>query len=137
VFWYEQHMSRKNLEPLIEEIDPEQVNEIRLLSGPANITDKVKRSCESFVAEMQNKGVHVEWRILPADVARDIHARVLFDDAAGWELPPLNSLYKGTVDSIHLSKMPRDSFEAAWSSSQATPMEAFDPPSIAVAPTPT
>jgi hypothetical protein len=123
VLWYEQHMSRKNLEPLIEEIDPEQVNEIRLLSGPANVTDRVRRAFESFAAEMKGKSVQVEWRILPADVARDIHARVLFDDAAVWELPPLNSLYKGTIDSIHLSKMPRDSFEAAWSSSEATPIE--------------
>src|SRR5207302_10877106 len=45
-FWYEQHMSRKNLEPLIEEVDPEQVNELRLLSGPANVTDKVTRAFE-------------------------------------------------------------------------------------------
>lgn len=133
VLWYEQHMSRKNLEPLIEEIDPELVNEIRLLSGPANVTDKVKRAFESFAAEMQNKGVQAEWRILPADVSRDIHARVLFDDAAVWELPPLNSLYKGTVDSIRLSKMPRDSFEVAWSSPDARPMEAFEP-TMAAAP---
>lgn len=126
-FWYEQHMSRKNLEPLIEEIDPEQVSEIRLLSGPAHVTDKVKRAFESFAAEMQNKGVRVEWRILPPDVARDIHARVLFDDAAVWELPPLNSLYKGTVDSIHLSEMPRESFEAAWASEAAEDIGDFEP----------
>jgi hypothetical protein len=127
VFWYEQHMSRKNLEPLMEEIDPEQVNDVHLLSGPANVTAKVKRAFESFVVEMRNKGVQVEWRVLPADVARDIHARVLFDDAAVWELPPINSLYKGTVDSIHLSKMPRETFETAWGAQQAAPMNQFEP----------
>jgi hypothetical protein len=127
VLWYEQHMSRKNLEPLIEEIDPELVNDVRLLSGPANVTDKVKRAFESFAAELQNKGVHAEWRILPADVARDIHARVLFDDTSAWELPPLNSLYKGTIDSIHLSKMPRDTFETAWTSPGAKVMDDFQP----------
>lgn len=119
VFWYEQHMSRKNLEPLAEEIDPELVQEIRMLSGPANVTEKVKRSFESFAAEMQHKGIAVEWRVLPADAARDVHARVLFDDTTAWELPPLNSLYKGTVDSIHPSSIPRDRFEEAWAADQA------------------
>jgi hypothetical protein len=122
VLWYEQHMSRKNLEALIEELDPDQVNELRLLSGPAHVTAKVKRAFESFAAELQNKGIHAEWRVLPADVARDIHARVLFDETTAWELPPLNSLYKGTVDSIHLSKIPRDSFEQAWESEAAQPI---------------
>jgi hypothetical protein len=127
VLWYEQHMSRKNLEPLIEEINSELVGEIRLLSGPANITDKVKRAFEAFATELQNKGIHSEWRVLPAGVAQDIHARVLFDELSAWELPPLNSLYKGTVDSIHLSKLPRDPFEQAWGSADATPISDVQP----------
>jgi hypothetical protein len=127
LFWYEQHMTRKNLEPLIEEVQNELVEKIRLLSGPAHISEKLKRAYEIFATELQNKGVMTEWRILPDDVARDIHARVLFDDATAWELPPLNSLYKGTVDSIHSSSIPRTRFEEAWASSDATPIGDFDP----------
>jgi hypothetical protein len=119
VFWYEQHMSRKNLEPLIEELDCDRVQEIRLLSGPANISDKVKRAFESFAVELRGKGATAHWRVLPAEVARDMHARVIFDDSSAWELPPLNSLYKGTVDSIHRSQIPRDRFEDAWNEGES------------------
>jgi hypothetical protein len=128
LFWYEQHMTRKNLEPLIEEVQGGLVTEVRLLSGPAHISEKLKRSYEAFATEMKGKGVMTDWRILPDKVARDMHARVLFDDASTWELPPLNSLYKGTVDSIHSSSIPRTRFEEAWSSPDATPIGAFDPP---------
>lgn len=129
VLWYEQHMSRKNLEPLIEEINPELVDEIRLLSGPAQVTEKVKRAFGSFATELQNNCVHAEWRVLPAEAARAFHARVLFDDVSAWELPPLNSLYKGTVDSIHMSKIPREPFESAWSSDEAKPIGDLQPTS--------
>jgi hypothetical protein len=128
VFWYEQHMSRKNLEPLAEEIDLARVKRIRLLSGPANINLGVKGAYERFATELEHGGIQVEWRVVPADTARDLHARVLFDDEGGWELPPLNSLYKGTVDSIHSSLIPRARFEEAWEMPSAVVVGEFEVP---------
>jgi len=101
-------------------------NEIRLLSGPGHVTDKLKRAFGSFSIELRNRGVDAEWRVLPDDVAGDLHARALFDDDAAWELPPLNSLYRGTVDSIRLSKIPRQPFEQAWGSAAAMSLAAVD-----------
>ncbi len=126
VFWYEQHMGPKALELLIEELSPSVV-EVRLLSGPANITDRVKRRFERFVEELGHKDVKAEWKVLPADVARELHARVIYDDETIWELPPLNSLLKGTVDSIRPSAMPRERFEAAWGRPDAMPCVAVTP----------
>lgn len=119
VLWYEQHMGIKTLEILIEEIDRENVTELRLLSGPANVTDRVKKGFERFAAELQHDGVGTEWRVLPADFARQFHARVLFDEESIWELPPLNSLLQGTVDSIRPSAMSRAPFDDAWSRDDA------------------
>jgi hypothetical protein len=48
VFWYEQHMSGRALELLLDELQLAEVDEVRLLSGPANVTRKVKRSFERF-----------------------------------------------------------------------------------------
>lgn len=126
VFWYEQHMGRKALEPLVEEIDKERVREIRLLSGPANVTDKTKRLFERFAEEMRLAGIECEWRVLPAEAGRELHARVLFDDSSAWELPPLNSLLAGTVDSIHPSKMPHQPFEDAWHRGEAVSLGALE-----------
>jgi hypothetical protein len=103
-------------------IDTEAVTHVRLLSGPANLNERAMRRFEAFKTELAAAGTIAEWHVLPADVARDIHARVIFDADAAWELPPLNSLLKGTVDSIRPSEMPRDAFEEAWSRADATPL---------------
>jgi hypothetical protein len=127
VFWYEQHMGRKVLEPLAEEIDRERVREIHLLSGPANVDERTKRAFERFAEEMANREINCEWRVLPATLARDLHARVLFDSSSGWELPPLNSLLKGAVDSIRASQIPREPFERAWARDAVVPIAEFQP----------
>ena len=61
--------------------------------------------------------------MLPADVARAFHARVLFDDTQVFELPPLNAVLAGTVDSIRRSEMPLDPFESAWAESGESLLE--------------
>lgn len=122
VFWYEQHMTPKALELLAEELDTSNVTEVLLLSGPANISDRAKSRFHRFSTELAHLGVQSEWRVLPADVARDMHARVLFDEQSTWELPPLNSLLKGTVDSIRPSAIPRSTFEQAWARDDAQPL---------------
>ncbi len=114
VLWYEQHMSRKSLELLSEEIDKDNVSRIRLLSGPAHADEKARRAFRRFAEEMQNLNIEATWRVLPTELAQPIHARVIFSDAGSWELPPVNLLLMGTVDSIHPSGMDRDPFEAAW-----------------------
>jgi hypothetical protein len=112
-------MGIKTLEILIEEVDRDNVNELRLLSGPAHVTDRVKKSFERFAAELHHDGVNVAWRVLPTDFARQFHARVLFDEESIWELPPLNTLLQGTVDSIRPSSMPRSAFEDGWTRDDA------------------
>jgi hypothetical protein len=129
VFWYEQHMDRKVLEILADELDRAAVTDLRLLSGPSNISAKAQRAFERFDAEMAQAATACEWRVLPAELARGIHARVIFDDAGGWELPPLNSLLKGTVDSIHRSSMQRDPFEDAWRDETAVQIRSVVPAS--------
>jgi len=122
VLWYEQHMGIKTLEILVDEIDRDNVTDLRLLSGPANVTHRLRRGFERFASELQHDGIDAGWRVLPADAARQFHARVLFDDETIWELPPLNSLLQGTVDSIRPSSMPRARFEEAWAREDARPL---------------
>lgn len=69
----------------MEEIDKERVRSIRLLSGPANANEKAVRLFARFVDEMRAVGIECDWRVLPAERGRDLHARVLFDDSSAWE----------------------------------------------------
>lgn len=117
MFWYEQHMGTKVLELLAEELDRPSVEVLHLLSGPSNLNDKSRRRYERFAEEMAVAGIISEWRILTPEIAREMHARVIFDASSTWELPPLNSLLKGTVDSIRPSRIPKLDFEEAWDQS--------------------
>lgn len=114
ILWYEQHMTRKALELLADELDKESARSVRLLSGPTHVDDRARRAFERFAEEMSNVGVEAEWRVMPTDQARVIHVRAIFDDAGAWELPPLNILLMGTVDSIHASRIDRTRFDEAW-----------------------
>jgi hypothetical protein len=108
-------MDRKVLDILHDALAVADVDDIRLMSGPANLSKKTKSAFARFAAELQNLGVRAEWRVLAGDRARQLHARVIADDRATFEVPPLNSVLAGTVDSIHPSEIPMESFETAWS----------------------
>jgi hypothetical protein len=137
VFWYEQHMPSKALDVLSEALDRERVTSISVLSGPSNITPKAKKTFQRFKTEMTNDGIACEWRVLTAAASRELHARVLFDDQLTFELPPLNSLLAGTVDSIRESDMPHDPFVDAWERDDATALQDFEPTSQDVQTLPT
>ncbi len=107
-------MTRKSLELLAEELDKDSVRSVALLSGPIHVDDKARRAFERFAEETKNIGIKAEWRILQADDSRGLHARVIFDDSHAWELPPLNLLLMGTVDSIRASEIERVRFDEAW-----------------------
>jgi hypothetical protein len=124
VLWYEQHMDRKALEILTEELRVDQVDEVRLMSGPAKLSSKTKKAFERFSAELEKGGAGSEWRVLPADRARTLHVRVISDDERTFEVPPLNAVFAGTVDSIRSSEMPMEAFEDAWSR-EAIPLREY------------
>jgi hypothetical protein len=119
VLWYEQHLPGKALELLSDELDRQTVTRLRLLSGPANITERTTRAFGRFRNEMASAGIDCDWRVLPADEARQLHARVIFADNAAWELPPVNTVLTGSVDSIRQSHIPSVPFERAWTSPSA------------------
>jgi hypothetical protein len=107
-------MDRKALEILAEELSRGDVTSVRLLSGPANVTSNTKKAFVKFAQELAHKGIHCEWRVLSAADARRMHARVIFDRDRAFELPPLNSVLAGGIDSVRRSAIPRETFEGAW-----------------------
>jgi hypothetical protein len=126
VLWYEQHMDRKALEILTDELPVAQIDELRLLSGPANLSAKTKRAFERFSTELERQGATCHWRVLSAEDARALHARVISDDHQTFEVPPLNSVLAGAVDSIRSSEIPIKTFEDAWAS-ESIPLAEYEP----------
>jgi hypothetical protein len=126
--WYELHMPGKVLEVLYREIESGNVTEIRILSGPANVTNDLKADFALFRTEMKKKrGVDVEWRVLPKAEAMKHHDRFFLSEDLSRNLPPLNSILMGTTGEILPSNMTAPAFDQLWNN--GTKLEEFAVPS--------
>jgi hypothetical protein len=123
--WYEQHMPPKVLEILYREVDGSNVSELRLLSGPDNITADAKKEFKRFRTDMAGRGVNVEWRVLTKKEAREIHGRFFISEGLSRNIPPLNTILTGTTDEILQSEIGPEDFDAWWA--QGTDFSAFAP----------
>lgn len=112
IWWADPHFSRKGLEPLAEESGSQRVREIKILSGPAQINVKALNDFKRFQAEMLARGVSAEWRIVKSE--RNWHDRFFISANSAWNLPPINTLFKGDYSEIAKTNPPP--FETWWSS---------------------
>lgn len=116
ICWYEQQMPPKVLEVLLRELQTGNVTEVRLLSGPANVTKDAQADFRLFREEMAKKrGIKVEWRVLDNAEARNHHDRFFLSEGLSRNLPPLNSILKGTTGEILPSQMTSSAFDQLWS----------------------
>lgn len=124
--WYEPHFDRKVLEVLHDEVEGDLVARIYLLSGPANITDKLKRAYDRFKGEMKSvRGVVTEWRILDKKAAQKIHDRFFITGGFSRNMPPLNSILKGSTGEILPSDIAASDFDKWWQ--EGAPLGQFQP----------
>ena len=116
VWWLDKHFDKKGLEPLSEECDGNVVSEIRILSGTAQVNESAKRDFELFQREMLSKNIRSEWRVI-LDVATlgQIHDRFIISQQIVYNVPPVNSIFKGQLAEISLgsSSVPPQ-FEQFW-----------------------
>ncbi len=108
-------MPEKILEVLYKELDGEKVKTVRLLSGPANVTDDLKRDFKRFRIEMKSKRkIVVEWRALTRSEAFKHHDRFFITDRMSRNLPPLNTILAGSTGEILPSDLTEGEFDNWW-----------------------
>lgn len=113
--WYEQQMPPKVMEVLYGELASGNVTEVRLLSGPANITKRAQSDFLLFQEELKRKrGIEASWRVLSKDEAANHHDRFFISEDLSRNLPPLNSILKGTTGEILPSAMTAAGFDQLW-----------------------
>jgi hypothetical protein len=112
--WWEQHMPPKVLEILYGQVDGSNVSEVRLLSGPDNITTDAKSDFKRFQADMTGRGINAEWRVLTKKEARKIHGRFFISEGLSRNIPPLNTILANSTDEILPSEVEADEFDTWW-----------------------
>ena len=117
IWWFDKHFSAKGLEPLSEELNGNQVDEIRLLIGSANVNDKLKNNFKRFEVEMSKRGIKAELRVIyNKELLNTIHDRWIVSENVCYNLPPINTIYQGQYAEIKITKnIPP--FENWWTSS--------------------
>jgi hypothetical protein len=124
--WYEQHMEAKVLEYLYSELSAGQVSEVRLLSGPAHITETTKSEFKRFKKELEStRKIQAEWRILDKARAQKIHGRFFISQGILRHMPPLNLILQGTRDEILPSDIDASEFDQWWA--EGSSIESFQP----------
>lgn len=119
IHWYEQHMPPKVMEVLHREVDGANVDEIKLLSGPANLDDETKKDFKRFVKEMRStRGIEVAWRVLSKKDAQQVHDRFFITNGQSKNLPPLNTIYAGSTGEILPSDVGDEEFQEWWAKGQ-------------------
>jgi hypothetical protein len=115
LWWYEPQMPPKVLEVLYGELDGAKVTDVRLLSGPANITDALKADFGRFSTELKKtRGIVVGWRVLQKPEAFKRHDRIILSKDQAKNLPPLNTILAGSVGEILPSEIAPGEFEEWW-----------------------
>jgi hypothetical protein len=113
--WWEQHMPDKVLEVLYRELDGDKVKTVRLLSGPANVTEDLKGNFKRFRTEMKKRrGIDVEWRVLTRKEAFQHHDRFFITEGMSRNLPPLNTILAGSTGEILPSDLTDGDFDGWW-----------------------
>jgi hypothetical protein len=113
--WWEQHMPSKVLEVLYKELDGEKVQTVRLLSGPASVTQDLKDEFKRFKSEMKKqRGIDVEWRVLTRQEAFEHHDRFFITQGMSRNLPPLNTILAGSTGEILPSELTAEDFDRWW-----------------------
>lgn len=102
VYWVDKHFNARAFEDLVEEIDPGEVDEVRIISGSAEnvLSPRSLKDFGRFQIEMENKGVAAEWRVADKRVEGDLHDRWLLDAKSRYNLPPVNSFYQSQYSEI-------------------------------------
>lgn len=111
IWWVDAHFSRRGLEPLADEADAAHVKEIRILSGPAQVGADAIKDFKRFEAEMVGLGISAEWRVVERP-DQEFHDRFIMTKGKAWNVPPINTLFKGDYSEISETTAPP--FEAWW-----------------------
>lgn len=116
VYWLDKYFTRRGLEFLVQEVNPNYVDEIKILTGTAQTDHNLRKEFKKFQEEMENKGINVQMRILKEETAREIHDRWLVDENRSYNIPSINTIGRGQHAEINKSSS-RPPFEDWWEDS--------------------
>jgi hypothetical protein len=115
IWWLDKHFDPRAFELLADEVDRGLVKEIRVLSTAEHLKGRLS-NFRRFRHEMVQGGIGVEWRVGDLD---GLHDRYLISQEVCYNIPPVNTIYKGDLSDIQAA-VERPDFDRWWR--KATPV---------------
>lgn len=96
VYWIDKHFDKKAFDILVDSVDASKINNFIIVSGEANKTQSAVNEFLKLKGELHNKGTNIEWKIITdQNILSSFHDRWLCDSKDAWNIPPVNSIFKG------------------------------------------
>ena len=96
VYWIDKHFDKKAFEILVDCVDASKISNFIIISGEANKTQSAVNEFLKLKGELYNKGTNIEWKIITdQNILSSFHDRWLCDSKDAWNIPPVNSIFKG------------------------------------------
>jgi len=96
IHWVDKHFSIKGLDTLDEIADGSRINEIKILSGPANVNKRFFAYWKRFKQEMGLKKIRAECRVITTkDALKLIHDRWIISKNIQYNIPPIDTIFQG------------------------------------------
>lgn len=104
IFWFEKHFARNVIERLYDELadgNLSNIQEIRILCGPANVTTKFKDDFKRFIIECRKFDITAKCKVIcDKKTLNELHHRYLLTQGNNYSLPPLSSIEMGQWSSL-------------------------------------
>jgi hypothetical protein len=113
LYWFDKYFTRKGLEYIIQEVDTDDIDEVRILTGTAQTDHNLRADFERFKEELEEKGINAEMRVISGDIAAEIHDRWLISENHAYNIPSINTIGRGQYAEI-TEAASRPPFEEWW-----------------------
>jgi hypothetical protein len=96
VYWIDKHFDKKAFDILIDSLDATRITNFIIISGETNKTQSAVNEFLRLKSELHSKGTNIEWKIITdQSTLSSFHDRWLCDSNNAWNIPPINSVFKG------------------------------------------
>jgi hypothetical protein len=99
IVWIDKHFSKRGLEIIADAAEAPRVTSVTVISTDEH-WERSRDDYNRLRTELGQRGIALEWRLLPSTSAREIHDRWLLDARNCWNVPPVNSIFRNQVAEI-------------------------------------
>lgn len=99
-YWLDKHFRKEALRWIIDAVDGDHLRSLIIISGPDNATESADADYQAARAQLQHRGVTLEWVVVPSGAVQPLHDRWIWDETQSFNIPPVGAVHQGKLSEI-------------------------------------